>query len=282
MIAPNGDEINQATQPSKTWDKGKMTEEQNQQENLQTQPEQATENGAEANSNAAAAAEESIAAEEQEAQGSGQHSDRQAEEAPAAEDSPGAPMDPAEAAATAEQLQAMEALVQANQAFTLQLEDLKNQYARLAADFDNFRKRTQKEKEELEVQAKCSTIRELLPVVDNFERAKDQLKPQNEGEMNIHKSYLSVYKQMVECLKRIGVSAMYPKGEEFDPNLHEAVMREPTNEYPEGTVTDEFRRGYMLGERVLRHAMVKVAAPPEEAEEESAAEQQDESTPEEA
>lgn len=259
-----------------------MTEEQNQQENVQTQPEQTMENAAEAIGNDADAPEEAIATDEQDASAAAQNSDRDLEEPAAAENSSGPWMDPAVAAATAEQLQAMEALVQANQAFTLQLEDLKNQYARLAADFDNFRKRTQKEKEELEVQAKCATIRELLAVVDNFERAKDQIKPQNDGEMNIHKSYLSVYKQMVECLKRIGVSAMYPKGEEFDPNLHEAVMREATNEYPEGTVTDEFRRGYMLGDRVLRHAMVKVAAPPEEPEEESAAEESAESNPEEA
>jgi molecular chaperone GrpE len=141
-----------------------------------------------------------------------------------------------------------------------QLEDRTGQYVRIAADFDNFRKRTQKEREEMEEQIKCSTIVELLPVVDNFERARSQIKPQTDGEMNIHKSYQSVYKQLVECLKRIGVSPMRAEGQEFDPTLHEAVMRENTNEYPDGTVMEELVRGYQLGSRVLRHAMVKVAA----------------------
>ncbi|NET17785.1 MAG: nucleotide exchange factor GrpE [Okeania sp. SIO1H6] len=145
----------------------------------------------------------------------------------------------------------------------VQLEEKDTQYKRLGADFENFRKRTQKEKEELDVQTKCSTIIELLPVIDNFDRARSQIKPANDGEMNIHKSYQTVYKQMVETLKRLGVSAMRPEGQEFDPNLHEAVMREPTAEYPEGTVTEELVRGYILGDRVLRHAMVKVATAPE-------------------
>lgn len=145
-----------------------------------------------------------------------------------------------------------------------QCEALKTQSMRIAADFDNFRKRTSKEKEELEHQIKRNTITELLPVVDNFERARSHLKPQTDGELAIHKSYQSVYKQLVECLKRIGVAPMRPEGQEFDPNLHDAVMREPTDQYPEGTVTEQLMRGYMLNERVLRHAMVKVAAAPED------------------
>lgn len=141
-----------------------------------------------------------------------------------------------------------------------QLEDRTSQYMRIAADFENYRKRTSKEKEELEVQIKGNTVTELLPVVDNFERARSQIKPQTESEMTIHKSYQSVYKQLVECLKRLGVSAMRAEGQEFDPNLHEAVMREPTHDHPEGTVLEEFVRGYVIGDRVLRHAMVKVSA----------------------
>ncbi|MDJ0702630.1 MAG: nucleotide exchange factor GrpE [Leptolyngbyaceae cyanobacterium MO_188.B28] len=159
-----------------------------------------------------------------------------------------------------------------------QVEDRTGQYMRIAADFDNFRKRTSKEKEDLEVQVKCSAINELLPVVDNFERARSQIKPQTESEMTIHKSYQSVYKQLVDCLKRIGVSAMRAEGQEFDPNLHEAVMREPTDQYPEGTVMEELVRGYLLGERVLRHAMVKVAAAAEpvmDSEEDAEAEVED-------
>ncbi|HEY9811413.1 MAG TPA: nucleotide exchange factor GrpE [Halomicronema sp.] len=150
-----------------------------------------------------------------------------------------------------------------NEQLKAHLEDIKNQYARLAADFDNFRKRTQKEKEDQEIQIKCSTLKELLPVVDNFERARSVIKPQTDSEMNIHKSYQSVYKLLVDGLKRAGVSPMRPEGQPFDPNFHEAVMRETTDQYPEGTVTEELVRGYVLGEKVLRHSMVKVAAAPE-------------------
>lgn len=158
---------------------------------------------------------------------------------------------------------AMVALEQEIEGLKAQLEERTTQYMRIAADFDNFRKRTQKEKEDLEQQVKATTINELLPVVDNFERARSQIKPQTDQEMTIHKSYQSVYKQLVDGLKRLGVSPMRPKGKEFDPNLHDAVMREATNEYPEGTVIEELMPGYFLGERVLRHAMVKVAAPAE-------------------
>jgi molecular chaperone GrpE len=167
---------------------------------------------------------------------------------------------PGVSAQTAAQLAELKQDVQLLKA---QLEDRTAQYMRLVADFENFRKRTSKEREETEQRVKCSTIMELLPVVDNFERARAQIKPQTDQEMSIHKSYQSVYKQLVDCLKRVGVSPMRAEGQEFDPNLHEAVMREPTDTHPEGTVTEELMRGYMLGDRVLRHAMVKVAAPPE-------------------
>lgn len=156
---------------------------------------------------------------------------------------------------------ALTELTQQIESLKLQLEERSSQYMRIAADFENYRKRTSKEKDELELQVKRNTILELLPVVDNFERARAHLKPQTDGEMTIHKSYQGVYKQLVDCLKRIGVSPMRPEGQEFDPNLHEAVMREPTDEHPEGTVLEELVRGYYLGDRVLRHSMVKVAAP---------------------
>jgi molecular chaperone GrpE len=150
------------------------------------------------------------------------------------------------------------------EALKAESEDRQSQYLRLAADFENFRRRTQKEKEDLEVQVKCSTISELLSVVDNFERARAQIKPQNDGEMNLHKSYQGVYKDLVDRLKKVGVSPMRAEGQPFDPNFHNAVMREPTADHPDGTVIEELMRGYVIGDRVLRHAMVKVATPPEE------------------
>jgi molecular chaperone GrpE len=142
-----------------------------------------------------------------------------------------------------------------------QVDTYKKRYISLAAEFDNFRKRTSKEKEELETKIKGKTLMEVLGVVDNFERARTQIKPANDGEMGIHKSYQGVYKTLVDSLKRLGVSPMRPEGQPFDPSYHEAMMREYTDEHPEGTVIEQLVRGYVLGEQVLRHALVKVAAP---------------------
>jgi molecular chaperone GrpE len=136
---------------------------------------------------------------------------------------------------------------------------LKAQYARIVADFENFRRRTEKEKKEMEQQTKKKTISELLPVVDNFERARTQIKPANDGEMAIHKSYQGVYKNFVDSLKKIGVAAMRPEGKPFDPNYHEAMLRESTTEYEDGIVIEQLVRGYWLNDEVIRHAMVKVA-----------------------
>ncbi|GCA81226.1 nucleotide exchange factor GrpE [Microcystis aeruginosa] len=146
---------------------------------------------------------------------------------------------------------------------TQQVDAYKKRYISLAAEFDNFRKRTEKEKEELETKIKGKTLMEILGVVDNFERARTQIKPANDGEMGIHKSYQGVYKILVDSLKRLGVSPMRPEGQPFDPTHHEAMMREYTDEHPEGTVVEQLVRGYTLGEQVLRHALVKVAAPKE-------------------
>lgn len=155
--------------------------------------------------------------------------------------------------------EALDQLAQEAESLRFQLEERESLYKRIAADFDNFRKRVQKEKEDLVQQAKRTTLSELLPVVDSFERARSHLKPQSDHEAAIHKSYQGIYKQLVDCLKRIGVAPMRPEGKPFDPNFHEAVMREPTDQYPEGTVIEELVRGYLLSDRVLRHAMVKVA-----------------------
>ncbi|MBC1197638.1 nucleotide exchange factor GrpE [Microcystis aeruginosa BLCCF158] len=146
---------------------------------------------------------------------------------------------------------------------TQQVDAYKKRYITLAAEFDNFRKRTEKEKEELETKTKGKTLMEILGVVDNFERARTQIKPADDGEMGIHKSYQGVYKTLVDSLKRLGVSPMRPEGQPFDPSYHEAMMREYTDEHPEGTVVEQLVRGYTLGEQVLRHALVKVAAPKE-------------------
>jgi molecular chaperone GrpE len=153
----------------------------------------------------------------------------------------------------------VESLNRELQATREKLEEGNAQYLRITADFENFRKRTRKEQDEQEERVKCATILKMLPVIDNFERARVQLKPEGESATNIHKSYQGIYKQLVESLKQIGVSPMRAEGKDFDPMLHEAVMREPTDEHPDGTVMEELQRGYLLGDRVLRHAMVKVS-----------------------
>jgi len=169
-----------------------------------------------------------------------------------------------EESANTEQLQAeMQALQQKLEQETQQREAVTAQAKRLAADFENFRRRSDAQKEEIKQNEKRETLSKILEIVDNFERARSQIKPTTEGEKNIHKSYQGVYKQLVEALKSLGVSKMRPEGEPFDPYYHEAMLREPTNDYTEGTVIEQLRSGYMLGDSVLRHAMVKVAAAPE-------------------
>lgn len=141
-----------------------------------------------------------------------------------------------------------------------QAEEKDSQYKRLFADFDNFRKRTEREKEEEETKIGAKILKKFLTVVDDFERAQSQIKPKTDGETTIHNSYQSVYKQLVKSLKEAGVTRMRALHEVFDPNFHEAIAQEPTNEYEEGTVMDELRPGYLLGERILRHALVRVAS----------------------
>jgi molecular chaperone GrpE len=141
-------------------------------------------------------------------------------------------------------------------------ESLRGQYMRIAADFDNFRKRQQRESEDLRVQLICSTLSEILPVVDNFERARQQLNPEGEEAQGLHRSYQGLYKQLVDVMKQLGVSPMRVEGERFDPSLHEAVLHEPSEIHPEDVVIEELQRGYHLDGRVLRHAMVKVSMGP--------------------
>ena len=139
---------------------------------------------------------------------------------------------------------------------------LRSQYMRIAADFDNFRKRQSRDQDDLRIQIACSTLSEILPVVDNFERARQQLDPQHEEAQALHRSYQGLYKQLVDVFKQLGVAPMRVEGEPFDPNLHEAVLREPSDDHPEDVVIAELQRGYHLNDRVLRHALVKVSMGP--------------------
>ena len=141
-------------------------------------------------------------------------------------------------------------------------ETLKNQYVRISADFDNFRKRQSRDQDDLKIQLVSKTITAILPIVDNFERARQQLKPESEEAQALHRSYQGLYKQLVEVLKQQGVSPMRVVGQQFDPNLHEAVLREPSQEFGEDIITEELQRGYNLDGKILRHALVKVSMGP--------------------
>ena len=141
-------------------------------------------------------------------------------------------------------------------------ENLNSQYIRIAADFDNFRKRQTRDQDDLKIQLTCSTLSEILPIVDNFERARQQLNPEGEEAQALHRSYQGLYKQLVEVLKQLGVAPMRVVDQAFDPSLHEAVMREPSDEKAEDIVIEELQRGYHLNGRVLRHALVKVSMGP--------------------
>ena len=159
----------------------------------------------------------------------------------------------------AERLQQLE---QELQSLKQEHETLQSQYMRIAADFDNFRKRQSRDQEDIRQQLVCSTLSEILPVVDNFERARQQLNPEGEEAQALHRSYQGLYKQLVDVLKQQGVARMEVVGQLFDPTLHEAVLREESTEQPEDVVIEELQRGYHLNGKVLRHALVKVSMGP--------------------
>ena len=128
-------------------------------------------------------------------------------------------------------------------------------YLRLAADYDNFRKRTIKEKEASYGNGKADAVEKLLPVYDNLERALNQ---PTEDEA-YKKGVEMTMNQLVSIFTGLGVEIFGEVGEEFDPNLHEAVMQTPTDEKPENIILTELQKGYKLGDKVLRPALVNVA-----------------------
>ncbi|CAK7341651.1 unnamed protein product [Dovyalis caffra] len=138
----------------------------------------------------------------------------------------------------------------------------KERVLRISADFDNFRKRTERERLSLITNAQGEVVENLLSVLDNFERAKTQINTATEGEEKIKNSYQSIYKQFMEILGSLGVVPVETIGKPFDPMLHEAIMREDSAEFEEGIILEEYRKGFKLGDRLLRPSMVKVSAGP--------------------
>ncbi len=135
---------------------------------------------------------------------------------------------------------------------------LNQQYLRLAADFDNYRKRQENEREELLKFGTENALKKLIEVLDNFERGKKALESVEDCQ-KVKESFDLVHKQTIEALKKLGLEEIETEGKEFDPNFHEAVMQTSTSEHPENTIVNELQKGYKLGDKVLRPALVNVA-----------------------
>ena len=138
------------------------------------------------------------------------------------------------------------------------IEELSDQVKRQMAEFDNYRKRTEKEKSHMyEIGAK-EVIEKMLPVVDNFERGLASV-PETERDDPFVEGMNKIYKQLMTTLDEIGVKPIEAVGGEFDPNLHNAVMHVEDEAFGDNIVAEEFQKGYLYKESVVRHSMVKVA-----------------------
>jgi len=151
----------------------------------------------------------------------------------------------------------MEAQVQGEQDQKAAIQD---QYLRSVADFQNFQKRTAKEKADLAPAVKSKMVEAMLPVLDNFDLTAKNVKGENEGEEKIIKGYQLLHKQLLETLEAEGLKVVPGEGEPFDPNVHEAIMREESEDVAEDHIMEEFRKGYLVGEKLVRASMVKVSS----------------------
>ncbi len=132
---------------------------------------------------------------------------------------------------------------------------LNDKYLRLVAEYDNYRKRTAKEKESIYPEAKVSVVSAFLPVMDNMERALSASKEEDP----LYEGVKMIMRQFEETLKNIGVEEIKAVGEKFDPNFHNAVMHIDDDNYGENEIVEQFQKGYKIGDRIVRYSMVKVA-----------------------
>ncbi len=146
----------------------------------------------------------------------------------------------------------------ANNKLQEEYDKLNQQYIRLAADFDNYRKRQAQERESLLKYGTENALKSMLEVLDNFERGQKALENVEDCE-KVKESFNLVHKQVCEILTKMGLEEIKAIGEDFDPNYHEAVMQTPTSEHKEHTVIEELQKGYKVGEKVLRPTLVNVA-----------------------
>ena len=139
-----------------------------------------------------------------------------------------------------------------------QRDEFKDLLLRKTAEFENYRKRTSRERAALAETAAAEIIEELLPLLDDLERALNT-EPGTEGADAYRRGVELIHRQLVEILRKRGVKPIEAVGADFDPHYHQAVTYEPAEGRREGEIVDEFRRGYLLGDRLLRPSMVKVA-----------------------
>ena len=164
-------------------------------------------------------------------------------------------------AETAQTQQAEEAKEQTSQATELEklqkeYEEHKQQHLRVLAEYDNFRKRSQNEKNAIYNNAVSDTVQAILPIADNIERALSQ---ENASAEDMRKGVEMIESQIQSCFEKLGLTEMGKVGEPFDPNLHNAVAHIEDENLGENVIAAVYQKGYQLGDRVVRHAMVQVA-----------------------
>ena len=160
-----------------------------------------------------------------------------------------------EAEPEAPEAQPEEAAEDKTAALQKKLDEVNDRLLRTAAEYDNFRRRSQKEKEAIYTDSKAEIIGKLLPVIDNFERASAaETDPEN-----YNKGIEMTVRQLLDALTAMGVEAFGAEGEAFDPNIHNGVMHVDDESLGENVIADVFIKGYRMGDKVIRHASVKVA-----------------------
>ncbi len=163
---------------------------------------------------------------------------------------------PVQEAQTADNTKVIEELQQCIQNKNDEIEQSNDKYMRLVAEYDNFKKRSVKEKEALYTNSVCDIIKEVLPIVDNLERAMNSFE---DKENEHYKGFEMVLRQTMDIFKKLGVEEIKATGKPFNPELHNAVMHIDDENFGENTVAEEFAKGYIYKDKVIRYSMVKVA-----------------------
>ncbi len=158
-----------------------------------------------------------------------------------------------------EELLKIEILAKELQAKEVELKEQQDKNLRLYAEFDNYRKRVTAEKEELCKTATTALLKELLPILDSFERAQQSFEKHKNEKEELHKGLALIHRQMEDALAKHGIKKIEAKGQKFDPQLHEAIMQQEAAGVEAHTVLEEVQKGYLVHDKLLRPAMVIIA-----------------------